>query len=191
VRNGVETEHSCTLFPGQQVREPGLKRQRKLSRRRFIQIAVSAAAAAPAISCSKATSAWRFLTVEEAKTLEAVCAQIIPADQDPGADEESTLEDWPISYQEFVHFFGREARGDAGSPRTCASLDLRSTRTGCSHNPELLNFAGYCDDRGVRARLQPCRPRGSKDLPAAFSPPVGRRAAKRPWLRSLGRHVPA
>ena len=64
-----------------------MKRQRKLSRRKFIQIAVSAAAAAPAISCSKATSPWRFLTVEEAETLEAVCGQIVPADQDPGAAE--------------------------------------------------------------------------------------------------------
>jgi gluconate 2-dehydrogenase gamma chain len=56
-----------------------------LSRRKFIQIAVSAAAAAPAISCSKATNPWRFLTVEEAQTLEALCGQIVPADQDPGA----------------------------------------------------------------------------------------------------------
>jgi gluconate 2-dehydrogenase gamma chain len=64
-----------------------MKRQRKLSRRKFIQIAVSAAAAAPAISCSKATSPWRFLTVEEAETLEAVCGQIVPADRDPGAAE--------------------------------------------------------------------------------------------------------
>ena len=64
-----------------------MKRQRKLSRRKFIQIAVSAAAAAPAISCSKATSPWRFLTVEEAETLGAVCGQIVPADQYPGAAE--------------------------------------------------------------------------------------------------------
>lgn len=64
-----------------------MRRQNKLSRRRFIQIAVTAAAAAPGISCSKARSPWRFLTAEEAKILEAVCGQIVPADQDPGAVE--------------------------------------------------------------------------------------------------------
>ena len=62
-----------------------MRHPKRLSRRKFIQIAVSAAAVAPAISCSKATSPWRFLTVEEAKTLEAICGQIIPEDQDPGA----------------------------------------------------------------------------------------------------------
>jgi gluconate 2-dehydrogenase gamma chain len=62
-----------------------MKRRKGLSRRKFIQIAVSAAAVAPAISCSKAANPWRFLTVEEAKTLEAICGQIVPADQDPGA----------------------------------------------------------------------------------------------------------
>lgn len=62
-----------------------MKHPRRLSRRKFIQIAASAAAVAPAISCSKATSSWRFFTVGEARTLEALCGQIVPADQDPGA----------------------------------------------------------------------------------------------------------
>ena len=62
-----------------------MKRQRGLSRRKFIQIAVSAAATVPVISCSKATSSWRFLTAEEAKTLEAICGQIVPTDRDAGA----------------------------------------------------------------------------------------------------------
>ena len=30
-------------------------------------------------------SSWRFFTVDEARTAEALCAQIIPEDQDPGA----------------------------------------------------------------------------------------------------------
>jgi gluconate 2-dehydrogenase gamma chain len=62
-----------------------MRHPRRLSRRKFIQIAASAAAVAPVVSCSKATSPWRFLSVEEAKTLEALCGQIVPADQDPGA----------------------------------------------------------------------------------------------------------
>lgn len=33
----------------------------------------------------KASGPWRFLTEAEARTLEAVCERIIPADQDPGA----------------------------------------------------------------------------------------------------------
>jgi gluconate 2-dehydrogenase gamma chain len=58
---------------------------RKLNRRKFIQLAASTAAIAPTLSCTKTISPWRFLTLEEAKTLEALCGQIVPADQDPGA----------------------------------------------------------------------------------------------------------
>lgn len=39
----------------------------------------------PIVACGRRGSPWRFFTVEEARTLEAVCAQIIPEDQDPGA----------------------------------------------------------------------------------------------------------
>ena len=38
-------------------------------------------------SCSRATSPWRLLTQDEARTLEAVCGHIVPTDQDPGAKE--------------------------------------------------------------------------------------------------------
>jgi gluconate 2-dehydrogenase gamma chain len=58
---------------------------RNLSRRKFMQIAAAAAAASGAISCGGTRSPWRFLTVEEARTLAAICDQIIPPDQDPGA----------------------------------------------------------------------------------------------------------
>jgi gluconate 2-dehydrogenase gamma chain len=57
---------------------------KKLNRRKFIQVAVSAAVV-PVFSCARAKSPWRSLTIEEAKTLEVVCERIIPADQDPGA----------------------------------------------------------------------------------------------------------
>jgi gluconate 2-dehydrogenase gamma chain len=49
-----------------------------------MQLAATAAVA-PTISCTKTISPWRSLTVEEARTLEAICEQIVPADQDPGA----------------------------------------------------------------------------------------------------------
>lgn len=42
------------------------------------------AAAGSGGACTKAKSPWRFLTVDEAKTLAALCDQIIPADEDPG-----------------------------------------------------------------------------------------------------------
>jgi len=64
-----------------------LKKSKKLTRRKFMQIAASAVAAAPVISCSKATNPWRFLTADEAKTLEGICGHIVPTDQDPGAKE--------------------------------------------------------------------------------------------------------
>jgi len=60
---------------------------RKLTRRRFIQLSASIAAAGHAISCSKATNPWRFLTIDEAATLQAICGQIVPTDADPGAKE--------------------------------------------------------------------------------------------------------
>ena len=44
-----------------------------------------AAATGSGIGCSKAGTPWRFLTVDEARTLSALCDQIIPPDRDPGA----------------------------------------------------------------------------------------------------------
>ena len=49
-------------------------------RREFI-----AAAAASTVACGRRQSPWRFFTSGEARTIEAVCEQIVPADQDPGA----------------------------------------------------------------------------------------------------------
>jgi gluconate 2-dehydrogenase gamma chain len=57
----------------------------KLTRRRFIQVATAAAATTPLISCLSSSSPWCYLTEQEARTLEAMCDRIIPADQDPGA----------------------------------------------------------------------------------------------------------
>jgi len=54
------------------------------SRRRFLG-GVAAGALAGTTGCGRATSSWRFFTVQEAGTVEALCAQIIPEDQDPGA----------------------------------------------------------------------------------------------------------
>ncbi|HUI43889.1 MAG TPA: gluconate 2-dehydrogenase subunit 3 family protein [Terriglobia bacterium] len=58
---------------------------RKLSRRKFVQVALAAAAAGSGVSCGGARSPWRFLTIDEARTLAAMCDRIVPPDQDPGA----------------------------------------------------------------------------------------------------------
>jgi gluconate 2-dehydrogenase gamma chain len=62
-----------------------MNRSKTLKRRKFLEIAAGVAASGSAISCSRSRSPWRFFTVEEARTVAAICEQIIPADQDPGA----------------------------------------------------------------------------------------------------------
>jgi gluconate 2-dehydrogenase gamma chain len=57
----------------------------KFSRRKFMQITAVASAAGPLVSCIGTVSPWRSLSEDEARTLEAICERIIPADQDPGA----------------------------------------------------------------------------------------------------------
>ena len=62
-----------------------MKGAKRLTRRRFMQMAAVAAAASPMLSCSSSESPWLFFTLQEGRTLEAICEQIIPADKDPGA----------------------------------------------------------------------------------------------------------
>jgi len=57
----------------------------RLSRRKFLQAVLAAAAAGTGVACTGARSPWRFLTVDEARTLAAICDQIVPPDEDPGA----------------------------------------------------------------------------------------------------------
>ena len=72
----------------------------KLRRRRFLQAGATAAAAAATVSCGGVKSPWRYLSPEQARTLEAMCEQIIPADRDPGAREAGV-----------VHFIDRQLTG--------------------------------------------------------------------------------
>ena len=58
----------------------------KLSRRKFLQAAlVASAGTAATVACGRTGSPWRFLTIDEARTLAAACDQIIPSDDAPGA----------------------------------------------------------------------------------------------------------
>ena len=52
-----------------------------LNRRNFL----TAGAAAAAAGCTANKNPWRFFTEAEAQTLAAICDQIVPADEDPGA----------------------------------------------------------------------------------------------------------
>jgi len=61
-----------------------------MKRRRFLGGALAAAAAGT--SGCRQTGGHRFLTAEEALALEALCEQIIPADQDPGARDAAVIE---------------------------------------------------------------------------------------------------
>ena len=52
-----------------------------MDRRKFIATGLSVTA----VGCGGSRSPWRFLTMGEARTLEAVCGHIIPENRDPGA----------------------------------------------------------------------------------------------------------
>jgi gluconate 2-dehydrogenase gamma chain len=62
-----------------------MSRKAKITRRKFIRIAVTAAAAGPLASCTGLVNPWRVLTAAEAQTLGAMCERLIPADQEAGA----------------------------------------------------------------------------------------------------------
>ncbi|MCW5977598.1 MAG: gluconate 2-dehydrogenase subunit 3 family protein [Bryobacteraceae bacterium] len=76
-----------------------MKISRNPDRRRFLRTAAGVAAI-PAASCTRAGRRWRFLTDEQADTIGAICDQIIPPDQDPGAVSAGV-----------VHFIDRQLKG--------------------------------------------------------------------------------
>jgi len=62
-------------------------------RRRTLLSAALLAAAGSAVSCGrKSTRSWRYFTDDEARTVEAIAAQLIPADTDPGAKEAGVVD---------------------------------------------------------------------------------------------------
>jgi len=58
-----------------------------LQRRKFLKIGLTATGSASLVSCSRSGGGayWRFFTAAEARTVDAICEQIIPADDFPGA----------------------------------------------------------------------------------------------------------
>jgi gluconate 2-dehydrogenase gamma chain len=55
--------------------------RKQMRRRTFL----AAGIAGSTVACSNRNSSWRFFSVEEARTVESICAQIIPEDQDAGS----------------------------------------------------------------------------------------------------------
>jgi gluconate 2-dehydrogenase gamma chain len=60
---------------------------RGVGRRTFLGAGLSAVVLGPTVGCGGKAGAYRYFSDSEARTLEAVCAQLIPADRDPGAKE--------------------------------------------------------------------------------------------------------
>jgi gluconate 2-dehydrogenase gamma chain len=69
-----------------------IPRAAQVGRRVFLQVGVSAAVGVTAACTSgPARETWRFFTPAQAQTVAAICEQLIPADQDPGAREASVV----------------------------------------------------------------------------------------------------
>ena len=86
----VTSTSQCTIDNAHSAAELALRTlvswYKDLSRREFIQLATAAAAASGSVCCAGSRNPWRFLRTREARTLAAICDQLIPPDQDPGAD---------------------------------------------------------------------------------------------------------
>lgn len=62
-----------------------------MRRRKFLGAAAVAAASGAAVGCGAKTGQFRFFTEAEARTLDAMLAHIIPADDTPGAREAGVI----------------------------------------------------------------------------------------------------
>ncbi len=65
-------------------------------------------------SCARENSPWRFLTTAEGRTLDAICEQIIPTDQTPGA-----------AWAGVVNFIDRQLMGPYRRQQTAYRSGLR------------------------------------------------------------------
>jgi gluconate 2-dehydrogenase gamma chain len=96
-----------------------MTRKRKnpgLTRRDFVRtVAAGAGASAIAAGCArKPPSRWRVLTDEQAELVVAICEQIVPRDQDPGATDAGV-----------VHFIDRQLAGFYAKHRSTYENGLR------------------------------------------------------------------
>jgi gluconate 2-dehydrogenase gamma chain len=100
-----------------------MRKSGKLSRRKFIRMAAAAAAASGAVACNGTRSPWRFFSAQEAMTLAAICDQIIPPDQDPGARQAGVVNYIDRQLTGYFKRFQRTyRRGIAGLDETSLAL---------------------------------------------------------------------
>lgn len=119
-----------------------------MDRRNFIVAGLGGTAA----GCARSKSPWRFFSLDEARTVEAVCAHIIPEDRDPGAvragvvvfiDRQLTRFYKPLqrTYRQGIAAIDRESVAAAGrrfaSLTAAAQLDILRR---IERNPELKPF---------------------------------------------------
>ena len=92
-------------------------RNKGLKRREFFEVGLTAAAAGTLAACSRAGGGdyWRFFTAHEARTVDAICEQIIPADDDPGAAQAEVVKF--IDRQLTGHYSRHQAAYRAGLAR--------------------------------------------------------------------------
>ncbi|HLV88731.1 MAG TPA: gluconate 2-dehydrogenase subunit 3 family protein [Candidatus Sulfotelmatobacter sp.] len=103
----------------------------KLSRRGFLQASIAMAAAAGAgVGCEAGATPWRFFSVDEARTLAAICDQIIPPDGDPGA-----------AWAGVVNYIDRQLSGPLASLRNSYRLGLAAV----DHNSRTLHSNPFPD----------------------------------------------
>ncbi len=73
--------------PREPVRDPGLKEEAGVINRREVLVGGAAAGAALISGCFGRNSQWDCLTEHEARTLAAICDQIVPQDDFPSASQ--------------------------------------------------------------------------------------------------------
>ena len=114
-----------------------MRRSRNLDRRRFLYAAATSAAAGSMLACSRAGRRYRFLTDAEAAVLGAICDQIIPPDEDPGAVEAGVVDFidrqltghyayWREAYRKGIAEIDEAARRSFGTGFAACSLDQQA-----------------------------------------------------------------
>jgi gluconate 2-dehydrogenase gamma chain len=110
----------------------------RLSRRKFLQAAmVAAAAAGSGMGCAAGKSPWRFLSLEEARTLAAICDQIIPPDEHPGA-----------AWAGVVNYIDRQLCGPLRHLRNSYRQGIAAVDT-CSHALYGANFFALAEAKQI------------------------------------------
>ena len=119
-----------------------------MNRRKFI----AAGLAGTAIGCGRSRTPWRFFSAGEARTVEAICGQIVPEDRDPGAAKAGVVvfidrqltrfyKALQKSYREGIAAIDRESMRQAARPFADlapeAQLDLLHK---IERNPDLKPF---------------------------------------------------